>query len=216
MNFDLAQTVRSGVRLGLAVALAAACASKAGVQSYRLGDTGPNGSRRAQQTVLADLREHYPAYFAVVLDPTSVLDPDLRPLERNLEKHPVDRENFDALNAVAIGYFEMYARTRPDPSTGERGSPYFADSFRTAKLIAVPSRAYGEILDPKLRDAILDFFADISEAQQPGNRRSRVGLARTVASLENKEPNPERKARIRQIVAGLGGAQARSASGDAP
>lgn len=195
--------VRQAVRVWLAALLIGACASEPELNRYRLGDTGPGRSGGSRDPVIEDLRARYPAYFEIVLDPTSIVDPDLRPLRRDLEKHPVDRENFDALNAVAIGYFEMNARTGLDSDTGESGGTYFADSFRTAKLIAVPVRAYGGTPDPNLRDAILDFFEDIAAGRKPGTRVTGARLVRILGSLEQKESDPERKARIRQIVSRL-------------
>ncbi len=193
----------------LAVLLIGACASEPELHRYRLVGSGSAWSGGEHGTVIAELRERYPAYFEIVLDPTSPVDPDLRPLRRDLEKHPVDRANFDALNAIAIGYFEMNARTRPDSDTGEGGSTYFADSFRTAKLIAVPSRAYSEILDPSLRDAILDFFEAIAADQKPWTRAAGTHLVRILGSLEQQESDPVRKARIRQLVTQLRNLQAR-------
>ena len=201
--------VRQSVRVCLTTLLIGACASEPETHRYRFLDTGPGWSSGKYDPVIAELRPRYPGYFKIVLDPASVVDPDLRPLRRDLEKHPVDRENFDALNAVAIGYFEMNARIGADSENGAAGGTYFADSFRTAQLIAVPSRAYGEILNPQLRDAILDFFEDIAAGQKPGTRVAGTRLARTLASLELQETDPERKARIRQIAAQLRNSRAR-------
>jgi hypothetical protein len=130
----------------------------------------------------------------VILDPGSTRDPDLRPLRHDIERQPVDRFNYDALNAVAVGYFELNYRA------GLQGPTYFADNFRAAKLLAVPWKAYGLTDDPGLRDAILDFFEDAGSGEKLGTAATAPRLARIVASLEAKESDPDRRARILRLA----------------
>ncbi len=180
-----------------ALALATACASGDSL-GYRLGQTGEHWVKGGGDAVLVGLRERYPAYFDVLLVPTNTREPDLRPLRDDLERAPVDRHNFDALNALAIGYFEMNYRADSEPG----GPSYFADSFRAAKLIAVPWRAYGEIENGALRTAILDFFADAASGTKLGTRRTAPRLAAIIASFEAKETDRVRLERIRALSAG--------------
>jgi hypothetical protein len=176
-----------------------ACATSSDPLRYRLADSGGRWDGTPNDPVLDDLRDRYAGYFAVILDPASVEEPDLRPLRDDLERQPVDRRNYDALNAIAIGYFEMNARAQWRLDGMRAGDTFFADSFRTAKIVAVPWRAYGEILEPKLRDAILDFFDDIASGQKPASGSTSGRLVRIVVSLERRESDPERLRRIREI-----------------
>jgi hypothetical protein len=111
----------------------------------------------------------------------------------------VDRRNFDALNSVAVAYFELNYRAEADRG----GGSYLGASFRTAHLLAVPWRAYSEIEDPALRDAILDFFEDAGSGEKLGTASTTSRLASIVASLEQKEPDPARRERIQRLTASL-------------
>ena len=78
---------------------------------------------------------------------------------------------------------------------------------------AVPWRAYSEVDDGSLRDAILDFFQDVGSGDKPGSAKTAHRLARIVESLEKKEDDPARLERIRRISEEL---RARSGLGAAP
>ena len=145
--------------------------------------------------VLEDLRKRYPAFFEAVLDPSADPELELRPLRDDLELEPVDRHNYDALNAIAIAYFELNARAESDRG----GSSYLTHSFRSAKLAAVPWRAYSEVQSGPLREAILDFFEDVARGQKQSSAATASRLVRTVSSLEKKESDPGRLRRIRSI-----------------
>jgi hypothetical protein len=163
---------------------------------YRLASSGSHWDVVGSDPVVADLTPRYPDYFAVVLDPEAPEEPNLRRLREDLERADVDRRNFDALNAVAIGYFELNFRAQSDLG----GRHYLSDSFRAAKLIAVPWRAYGEIQEPRLRDAILDFFEDAATGQKLAARETAGRLARVIAALEPKEQDEARRKRIRRLL----------------
>lgn len=167
---------------------------------YRLAGTGSHWSDGPGAAAVADARERYPEFFEVILDPDDTRDPDWRPLRRDLEWTPVDRRNFDALNAVAIAYFELNYRAEADRG----GSRYLGNSFRATHLLAIPWRAYGEIQDPRLRDAILDFYADAGSGEKLGSAATAPRLAGIVASLESKERDPVRRDRIQQLADALG------------
>jgi hypothetical protein len=158
--------------------------------------------------VLEDVRPRYPAFFEVVLDPARSDEPDLLALREDLEHAPVDRRNYDALNAVAIAYFEI--NYRAERSRAGQDMEFLTAGFRAAKLVAVPWRAYGEISEPRLRDAILDFFADVASGEKLASQRTRVRITRIVASLERKEPDPERRERILGILHTLEEAEAQA------
>lgn len=166
---------------------------------YRLSHSGTYWDVVGTDRVFEDLRPRYPAFFKAVLDPAYTEDADLRPLRRDLEHVPVDRRNYDALNAVAIAYFELNYRAEAARRRADLG--FLTSSMRVAHLVAIPWRAYGEIHDPHLRDAILDFFEDVSRGEKLGSAATRGRLARVVASLEKKETDPVRLARIRRIAA---------------
>jgi hypothetical protein len=183
---------------GLALVLACASAPEAHPDRYRLARSGTHWDVVGEDRVLEDLRPRYPDFFVVVLDPSRSHEPDLRPLRDDLEHEPVDRRNYDALNAVAIAYFELNYRGE---AARERAAVGFLSAgFRAAKLVAVPWRAYGEIQEPRLRDAILDFFEDVASGEKLGSARTRSRLTRIVGSLERKESDPARLARIHDLV----------------
>ena len=114
----------------------------------------------------------------------------------DLERTPVDRRNYDALNAIAIAYFELNYRTQ---SQRGEGLGYLSQSQRTTKILAVPWRAYSEVDDGALRDAILDFFEDAGSGEKLGSAATAPRLVPLVQSLERKESDPQRSARIRSI-----------------
>jgi len=179
-----------------------ACSTGADPMHYRLAHSGADWTASGDDPVLRDLKPRYPAFFAIVFDVSE--EPgelNLLPLRDDLERQPVDRRNYDALNAVAIGYFELNAQAESLRGTGD--AEYLGGSMRVAKLVAVPWRAYREIDDAALRDAILDFFADAASGDKPASKRTSTRLGAIVDSLEPRENDPARKARIRRISAQL-------------
>ncbi|MBW2387365.1 MAG: hypothetical protein JRG89_02920 [Deltaproteobacteria bacterium] len=143
--------------------------------------------------VFDDVRGRYPEFFEVILDTNTAHVPNLRVLRDDLERVPVDRRNFDALNAVAIAYYET--NDRAESGRGD-GFNYLALSQRSAKLLAVPWRAYGETDDPLLRTAIVDFFEDAGSGEKLNTKRTAPRLSAIVSSLSKKELDPQRLARI--------------------
>jgi hypothetical protein len=191
--------------LGAALAAGPALAGCAGARDgapdpmrYRLAESGSHWDVVGRDRVLEDLRPRYPEFFAVVLDPTRSDDADLRPLRDDLESAPVTRANYDALNAVAVAYFEMNFRAEAFRGSGH--VEFLSAGMRSAKLAAVPWRAYGEIEESALRDAILDFFEDVATSEKLGARATAGRLARVVESLAGKEDDPRRLDRIRAIA----------------
>lgn len=166
---------------------------------YRLAESGTHWDVVDRDRVLDDLQPRYPEFFAVVLDPTRSDEADLRTLRDDLEASPVTRTNYDALNAVALAYFELNFRAEAFRHSGDM--EFLSAGMRSAKLAAVPWRAYGEIGDPALRDAILDFFEDVATSEKLGARATAGRLARVVESLAPKEDDPDRLARIEAIAA---------------
>ena len=199
----MAQLPRAVFGCGALVLLLTGCAAAGGAEPtrYRLTGSGAYWDRRGDDRVLEDLLSRYPTYFEVVLDPGRSDEPDLRKVKSDLEHAPVDRRNYDALNAVAIGYYELNYRGERMRRSGDVG--FMTAGFRAAHLVAVPWRAYGEIDDPALRNAILDFFEDAASGEKPGTRATAGRLARIVASLVRKEEDPERAARIERVAASL-------------
>jgi hypothetical protein len=167
---------------------------------YRLSDSGDHWDVSRSDRVFEDLQPRYAEFFDIILDPTKGRLPDLRPLRDDLERSPVDRRNYDALNAVAIAYYET--NFRAESGRGD-GLVYLALSQRSAKLLAVPWRAYGEIEESALRTAILDFFEDAASGRKLMSEATAPRLLRIVASLEKKEPDVGRIARIQEITASL-------------
>ena len=202
--------MRPGSAIALAAACALACAGGLPASRYRLAESEGRWTSAGDHPVLDDLRPRYPEYFGAVLDCEQAREPDLRPLRDDLERSPVDRRNYDALNAVAIGYFEMNARA--EERRGSGSSSYLAGSFQVARLAGVPWRAYREIEAPDLREAILDFFADAASGSKPASARTASRLGSIVRSLEQHETDTGRLARIRSIAGSLavqaGGADA--------
>jgi len=200
----LVRALRGAMR-ALATGWLAACAVHgAGApdpERYRLAGSGEGWTVAGNDRVLEELQERYPAFFRNVMDPEARGDYDIRALRRDLEHVPVGRRNFDALNAVAIGYFELNHRAEADPS----GRGYFDDSFRAAKLLAMPWKAYGKVRDPELRDAILDFFEDAGSGKNLDGANAAPRVAEIVASLAAKESDPDRLERIRALAESLAG-----------
>ncbi len=186
-----------------ALALLAACAQRGEPLRYRLANSGTHWDVVGRDRVLDDLRPRYPDYFEVVLDPGHSDEPPVRHLRDDLEHRPVDRRNFDALNALAIGYFELNHRS--ESSRGGAGIAFLTGGFRSAHLLAVPWRAYGESEDPRLRDAILDFYEDAGTGTKLGASATAGRLVRIVGSLAAKEPDDGRRQRIETLTARLVG-----------
>lgn len=186
--------------LALSIPVASACSHEA-IQDrrastlperYRLANSGTHWDEAGQDRVVDDLLPRFPTFFAVILNPADSREPDLREIRDDLERNPATRRNFDALNAVAIGYFELNYRAQ----SGRGGARYLSDSLRATKLLAVPWRAYGEVTDPRVRDAILDFFEDAATGEKLSSRETAGRIEPIVAALVRKEPDPERRRRI--------------------
>jgi len=182
----------------LALALLAACATPGEARRYRLADSGTHWDVVGRDRVLEDLRPRYPDFFEVVLDPTRSDEPPVLRLREDLEHTPVDRRNFEALNAIAIGYFELNYRS--EAARRRADVEFLTGGFRAAHLLALPWRAYGEIDDPRLRDAILDFYEDAGTGEKLGAAATAGRLPRIVRSLAAKESDPERRARIEALA----------------
>lgn len=163
---------------------------------YRLSESGSHWDVSGRDRVFDDLRPRYAEFFDVILDPSKTRVPNLLVVRDDLERSPVDRRNFDALNAIAIAYFETNFRAESDRGDG---LAYLALSQRSAKLIAVPWRAYGETNDPALRSAIIDFFQDAGSGRKLNTASTAPRLVRIVSSLEKKEQDPDRIARIQDL-----------------
>ena len=188
--------------VGLIVLGHTACAASqaASPRRYRLAESGSLWAVSGSDRVLDDLRPRYAEFFDVILDPTKARVPNLRILRDDLEHVPVDRRNFDALNAIAIAYFET--NHRAESGRGD-GLVYLALSQRSAKLLAVPWRAYGETFEPELRAAIIDFFEDAGSGRKLDSAATAPRLVRIVSSLEKKEQDPHRIERIRSLTRSL-------------
>ena len=186
--------------LPLVLLIAGGCATSPDPIRYRLSDSGTHWDVSGDDRVFDDLQPLYPEFFAIILDPARSDLPDVRPVRDDLERQPVTRRNFDALNAVAIAYFET--NYRAEAGRGD-GLSYITLSQRAAKLVAIPWRAYGETENSDLRDAILDFLEDAGTGGKLHTEATAPRLARVVASLERKEPDPERARRIRAMAARL-------------
>ena len=150
--------------------------------------------------VFRDLEPRYPEFFAVILDPSTSHMPNTIVLRDDLERTPVDRRNFDALNAIVIAYFESNYRAESERGAGVS---YLSLSQRGAKLAAVAWRADSEVELAALRDAILDFFEDAGCGEKLASAATASRLARVVASLEGREGDPARRSRIRRLAATL-------------
>jgi hypothetical protein len=193
---------RSALSSGLALwALLGACAGPGDPLRYRLAHSGTHWDVADGDPVFADVRARYPDFFAVLLDPARSDEPPVLRLRQDLEHRPVDRRNFDALNALAIGYFELNYRS--ESAREQAGMGFLTGGMRSAQLLAIPWRAYGEIDDARLRDAILDFYEDAGTSEKLGASATAGRLVRIVGSLAPKEPDPDRRRRIESLAARL-------------
>lgn len=168
---------------------------------YRLADSGTHWDVVGRDRVLEDLRARYPDFFEVVLDPGRSDEPPVLRLRDDLERQPVDRRNFDALNTIAIGYFELNYRS--ESSRDGDGFRFLSGAYRSAHLLAIPWRAYGEVDDPRLRDAILDFYEDAGTGSKLGAQATAGRLGDIVGSLAAKESDADRRRRIEDLAARL-------------
>jgi hypothetical protein len=174
-----------------------------GVEQYRLEGSGSGWYGPANDRVLDDLIPRYAEFFGVILDPSRSDEANLLPLRDDLEATPVTRANFDALNSVAIGYFELNQRGEQARESHQGDVAFLTLGFRAAKLLGVPWRAYAEVDEPALRDGILDFYADAGSGEKEGTARTVGRLVAIVESLGRKENDPARAARIEHLVAEL-------------
>jgi len=164
---------------------------------YRLSGSGTHWDVNGNDRVFDDLRPRYPDFFEIIVDPAKSRVPNLRFVRDDLERDPVDRRNYDGLNAIAIAYYET--NYRAEAGRGD-GLAYLALSQRSAKLLAVPWRAYGEVHEPALRSAILDFFEDAGSGEKLHTERTAPRLLDVVRSLGKKETDPKRAARIATLT----------------
>jgi cellulose biosynthesis protein BcsQ len=164
---------------------------------YRLAARNPHWETAEGRRALADLEQRYPAFFELIRDPVTNRVPELKELQADLERHPTDRHSFDALNAIAIGFFEIGYRAEAQRGSGMH---YMGQSFRAARVAAVLWRAYGETRDPRLRDAIIDFFEDAASGEKLGARTTARTLAQMVASIQRQEQDPARAARLQRAA----------------
>ena len=118
----------------------AACSETSDPLSYQLSHSGDHWDAVPGRDFIPELEQRYPEYFQVILDPSDTREPDLRLLRDDLERNPSDARSYDALHALAVGYFELNYRANARPG----GPTYLSDNFRAAKLVAVPWRAYGQ------------------------------------------------------------------------
>ncbi len=182
------------------IAAMLACVTRSDSNRYRLAGSGDHWDVAGEDRVFDDLRPRYESFFDVVLDPNTTRMPDVLGVRGDLERTPVDHRNYDALNAVAIAYFETNFRAE-----GDRGTlQYLSLSQNAAMLLAVPWRAYSQTGDTGLREAILDFFEDAGGGEKLRSAATAPRLARIVASLAKKEDDPVRRARIQAIARNLG------------
>jgi len=181
--------------------------------AYQLAGTSSHWELAEGKRLLVELRARYPKFFELIFDPVTNRVPELEELRQDLERHPADRQNFDALNAIAIGFFEISYRAEAQKGSGLH---YMGQSFRAARVAAVLWRAYGETRDERLRDAIIDFFEDAASGQKLGARTTARTLAQMVASIQRQEPDPVRAARLQRASQALrrGGAEPADARRD--
>jgi hypothetical protein len=164
-------------------------------QAYRLVDSGSHWEVADGRSLLGELKQRYRDYFELIFDPVTNRVPELKDLRADLERHPTDRRSFDALNAIAIGFFEISYRAEAQKGSGLH---YMGQSFRAARVASVLWRAYAETRDDRLRDAIIDFFEDAANGQKLGARTTARTLAQMVASIQRQEKDPVRAARLRR------------------
>jgi hypothetical protein len=164
---------------------------------YRLMDSGSHWEVADGKHLLDDLKQRYRDFFELIFDPVTNRVPELKDLRADLEHQPCDRRNFDALNAIAIGFFEISYRAEAQKGSGLH---YMGQSFRAARVAAVLWRAYGETRDDRLRDAIIDFFEDAANGQKLGARTTARTLAQMVTSIQRQEKDPVRSARLRRAA----------------
>lgn len=190
--------------VAITTALTIACSpAQPNVKTYRLRNSGADWHIAGRDAVLVDLEPRYPEFFEVILDPAQMHDPPILELREDIEADGDGRERYDALNAVAIAYFELNSRAQRGLEDETAGANYFANSFRATKLLSIPWRAYADIESAGLRDAILDFYDDIARGEKRDAKTTAPRITGLVMTLEKKESEPTRLARIREMAARL-------------
>ncbi len=159
---------------------------------YRLGDGAFDSD---DETLFRELEPRYREFFVAALDTSGRHEPALGTLRADLERDPVDRRCFDSLNALALAYFRMHAaRLKPASRLGS-----LRLSLRSAKVCTELPGVYDKTADPRLRDAILDFFEDAARRERTRPRTTPQRLAPLVESLGHGESDQQRIARIRSL-----------------
>lgn len=147
----------------------------------------------------ARLSGKYLEFFEVLTAGYATEDADVRVVRADLVREPTDPSSYDALNAIAVVFFELHRHA--ERARGGGGSVFLRANFRATKVMAVAWRAYGEVDDPRLRSSILDFYEDMLLGDKPGLRAVRGRFTPTVESLLKWETEPELRARIEGLVA---------------
>jgi hypothetical protein len=182
--------------LGLAACQSSPDVSAAPELGYRFRDV-----RKPVQTAEGErLLAKYPEFFAVLDVDYPAAEADVRVVRADLVQEPTDMSSYDALNAVAVVFFELHRRA--ERSRGNGATSFLGTNFRATKVMAVPWRAYGGVKDPALRSSILDFYEDLLLGNKSGVRAARGRFTTTVESLLKWETDPGMRARIESLVAG--------------
>jgi hypothetical protein len=186
---------------GLCTLVLAACQAGPGpaVSAPELGYRFREVRKPAQSAEAARLSARYPELFAVLERGYGTEDADVRVVRADLVRDPSDASSYDALNSVAVVFFELHRRA--ERSRAGNGLGFLGSSFRATKVMAVPWRAYGDVKDTRLRSSIVDFFEDLLLGNKAGMRASRGRFTPTVESLLKWEDDPALRSRIESLVA---------------
>ncbi len=194
------RSLRGPVAAGLCCLALAACHSSPQVSEAPGPGYRFRGVYKPIETAeAARLSAKYPEFFEVLMAGYASEDADARVVRADLVREPTDASSYDALNAVAVVFFELHRRS--ERARGGGASEFLRANFRATKVMAVAWRAYGEVDDPRLRSAILDFYEDMLLGNKPGLRAVRGRFTPTVESLLKWETQPELRARIEGLVA---------------
>ena len=164
------------------------------VPGYRLREARrPLRSAEARR-----LRERYPQLFESLTTSHEGADADVRVPRADLLREPADARSYDAMNALAVVFFELHRRAERERHTGS--GRFLTANLRATQVLAVSWRAYRDIEVRALRSAILDFYEDVLLGRKAGLEAARGRFVPMVASFAEHEPDPALRARIDALV----------------
>ena len=136
-----ARTPAPSLAIVIASLLVACASPPPSPERYRLSAATDRWDVIGSDAVLEDLAPRYPEFYAALFESGKSVERPAHDLRQDLERSPVTRSNYDALNSIAIAYFEI--NHRAESQRHSEGLGYLSTSFESAKLLARLRRGGG-------------------------------------------------------------------------